>query len=182
MGLLSYTKIHELIEQGIITADSTTDVNPASVEIHLGEEIWEEELYGDFYTVDLLNKDQPLLTRAVIPETGKLISPGVFFLGHSVEIFNLPDNIVAEFVLKSSVARAGLDHLLAGYADPGFHGSNLTLEFSNHLRRGNIKIYPGMAIGQMKLYEVETVPEHKSYSKVGRYNKSTGVVQTRGVS
>ena len=36
--------------------------------------------------------------------------------------FNLPNDISCQFVLKSSRAQSGLNHLLAGWCDPGWHG------------------------------------------------------------
>jgi len=55
------------------------------------------------------------------------LAPSEFVLAETIETFNLPDDISAQFVLKSSRAREGLNHLLAGWCDPGWHGSKLTL-------------------------------------------------------
>ncbi|WP_409365151.1 dCTP deaminase domain-containing protein, partial [Escherichia coli] len=59
------------------------------------------------------------------------LKPGQFVLACTIETFNLPSDIAAQFMLKSSRARSGLEHLMAGYYDPGWHGSVLTLELHN---------------------------------------------------
>ena len=90
-------------------------------------------------------------------------------LAETREIFNLPDHVAAQFVLKSSRAREGLEHLLAGYCDPGWHGSRLTLELHNSRRLHNVALWPGMKIGQMVFHSLAGRPE-RSYAVTGRYN------------
>ena len=75
------------------------------------------------------------------------LAPGQFCLAATAETFYLPDNIAAEFKLKSSLARAGLNHALAGFADPGWTGSVLTLELTNTLRWHSLRLRPGMKAG-----------------------------------
>ena len=104
-----------------------------------------------------------------------IIYPGEFLLAHSVEIFNLPNNISAEYKLKSSMARIGLDHLNAGWCDAGWHGSVLTLELKNCTRNHEIIIRAGDMIGQMIFFSHEEVPESKSYAGRGRYNNDKTV-------
>jgi len=109
------------------------------------------------------------------------IRPGEFCLAESREVFNLPNNIAAEYKLKSSMARNGLNHLLAGWCDPGWYGSTLTLELHNVTQYHTIKLQPGMKIGQMVFYEVEPVPEEKSYKTKGQYNNQKGAQESKGV-
>jgi dCTP deaminase len=82
-------------------------------------------------------------------------------------------------VLKSSRAREGLEHLLAGYCDPGWHGSRLTLELHNSRRFHNIPLWPGMKIGQMVFHVIAGTPE-RTYRETGRYNGDTQVTASRG--
>jgi dCTP deaminase len=100
-------------------------------------------------------------------------------LGETQEIFNLPNHIAAQFVLKSSRAREGLEHLLAGFCDPGWHGSRLTLELSNARRHHSIPIWPGMKIGQMVFHVIAGEPE-RTYRETGRYNNDEQVTASRG--
>jgi dCTP deaminase len=95
-------------------------------------------------------------------------------LASTVETFALPDFVAARFVLKSSRAREGLQHLLAGWCDPGWHGSRLTLELKNVRQLQPIRLWPGMKIGQMVFHQMAAAPD-RSYAVTGRYNGHTGV-------
>jgi len=81
----------------------------------------------------------------------------------------LPDSISAQFVLKSSRARDFYGHMLAGWADPGWHGSKLTLELKNERRHHPLPLYPNLKIGQMVFFRMSAVPL-KSYALTGHYN------------
>lgn len=107
------------------------------------------------------------------------IHPGEFFLAETREIFNLPNHVGAQFVLKSSRAREGFDHAEAGWCDPGWYGSRLTMELCNQRRCHTLGIWPGMKIGQMKFLLVSGSVE-KSYAKTGRYNADLGVTASKG--
>ena len=104
-----------------------------------------------------------------------MLSPGSFCLAETRECFNLPDDISAQFVLKSSRAREGLNHLLAGWCDPGWHGSKLTLELKNERRYHDIPLYPGLKIGQMVFHVMSNIPVH-SYALTGNYNNHLTVM------
>ena len=98
-----------------------------------------------------------------------MLSPGSFCLAETRECFNLPEDVSAQFVLKSSRAREGLNHLLAGWCDPGWHGSKLTLELKNERRHCPIRLWPGLKIGQMVFHFMSQVPQ-ASYAVTGHYN------------
>ena len=101
--------------------------------------------------------------------------PGHFCLAETCELFNLPEDISAQFVLKSSRARLGQNHLLAGWCDPGWHGSKLTLELKNERRYHGLPLYPGMKIGQMVFHRMSNVPVN-SYAVTGHYNNHKTVM------
>jgi dCTP deaminase len=110
-----------------------------------------------------------------ITDSSYELQPNEFILAQTLEIFNLPDNICAEFKLKSSGARTGLENALATWCDCGWHGSVLTLELKNFLRYHTLKLTAGMPIGQMIFYRVPMVPKERSYATIGRYNKDKSV-------
>jgi deoxycytidine triphosphate deaminase len=112
---------------------------------------------------------------------GYVLRPREFILGHSREEFNLPDDIAAEYKLKSSLARAGLGHALAGWCDPGWHGSHLTLELFNSLRHHSLILREGMKIGQMVFFRGKPVPSDRGYRARGQYNGDRGAVASKGV-
>ena len=107
------------------------------------------------------------------------LQPGQFVLAHTFEQFNLPTDICAEFKLKSSGARIGLNNMLATWCDNGWHGSVLTLELHNVTRHHTIRLRPGDKIGQMIFYRTTPVPDDRSYAARGRYNKDSSAQQIK---
>ncbi len=98
-------------------------LNPASLDLRLGLYLMVENICDpELIRVDISGRteDDPFM-----------LQPGEFCLAETLELFNIPDDISCQFVLKSSRARSGLNHLLAGWCDPGWHGSRLTLELKN---------------------------------------------------
>ena len=79
------------------------------------------------------------------------------------------------------MARAGLNHLNAGYCDPAWHGSALTMEYHNTLRHHTLVMRPGDKCGQMYFFRGEMVPELASYAVRGQYNGDGGVQASKGV-
>lgn len=179
--LLSYTELMELVEQGVITADPSL-VNGASIDVRLDDTVMVENVsHGVERIIDLSQKEELSMILTTIPENGLVFKPNQFILASTVEEFNLPNDIACEFKLKSSIARAGLNHLLAGYADPGWHNSKLTLELKNNCEYHSLLLKAGMKIGQMIFYRVKPVPEQHSYAVKGRYNNTTEVTGSKGV-
>ena len=163
--LLSYNEICELIEQGVIEFADYNCVNSASLDIHIGDHVL---LEADEGSVLVLRDRTPLKT--VQHQLPFDILPGEFILASSKEVFHLPNNISAEYKLKSSMARIALDHLNAGWCDAGWNGSVLTLEFKNDTNNHSIRLHKGDAIGQMVFFKHSPVPYDKSYEVRGRYN------------
>ena len=125
---------------------------------------------------------QPLAMKTIdISKEPYKLFPGEACLAHSVEVFNLPMDITAEFRLKSSQARVFLEHLHAGLADPGWHGSVLTMEFVNMSRYHPLLLRAGDKCGQMTFSRHEPVPEERSYKVRGSYNNDLGATQSKGV-
>ncbi len=105
-----------------------------------------------------------------------ILSPGDFFLGGTTTIFNLPDNIGAFFALKSSLARQGLTHNMAGWCDPGWHNSSLTMELGNATKYTKIVLKPNQRIGQMIFMRL-TASCEQPY--VGKYNNDLKVSSSK---
>ena len=136
-------------------------VNPASLDLRLGLHLMVENIVDpELLRIDISDrtKDDPYW-----------LQPGEFCLAETLEIFNIPDDISSQFVLKSSRAREGYGHLLAGWVDPGFNSSRLTLELKNERMHNPLPLYPGLKIGQMVFYNMSSVPTH-SYRQTGSYN------------
>jgi dCTP deaminase len=172
--LLSHPELVELVDAGVIEGVEFDAINSASIDLTLGNKILVERYPGPSFVVSLRNRDKLTMREVDITE-GYVLTPGEFILAHSVEMFHLPNNVSAEYKLKSSMARIGLEHLNAGWADAGWNGSVLTLELVNITRRHSIRIQAGDKIGQMVFFQHEPVPEDRSYAARGRYNNDTSV-------
>jgi len=155
----------------MVTPFDPTLINPASIDVRLGSRIQVEQLFTrKLRTIDISH---------TTPERPYRVLWLQWLLAETQETFNLPDNIAAQFKLKSSRAREGLDHALAGFADPGWFGSKLTMELRNNRLLHRVPIWYGMRIGQMKFEFMDAIP-HRSYAVTGRYNNDATVQGSRG--
>lgn len=176
MSLLSYVELVQLVEAGVIEGVNPEAINGASIDLHLGHEFMREE-YSPTPKIVFLKDRTPTATDPVEVGNGDhyYLKPGEFVLAHTLEKFHLPDNISGQFLLKSSMARAGLDHALAGWADAWWNDSVLTLEFKNNTRYHTLALTPGMAIGQIVLHRHAPVPKDRGYAVRGRFNGDSTV-------
>ena len=171
MTILCDTEIYTLCLSGMVSPFNPALINPASIDLRLGEMLLIESAASTkliAYPLSRHNQDSPYL-----------MVPGQFVLAETIETFHLPDNIAAQFMLKSSRAREGLEHLMAGYCDPGWHGSKLTMELHNSRQLHPVAIWPGMKIGQMIFHRMSATPD-RSYAITGRYNLHSTVMESLG--
>lgn len=154
-GVLVDHQIRAICKQGIISPYNESYINPASLDICVGETAIIETPDGfRDYNLSAHTVDNPYL-----------LSPNEFILVSTLETINLPTNVCVDIKMKSSRAREGLSHALAGWVDPGFRGV-LTLELKNYTQYQKIPIYSGLRIAQMIFYKSE--PPNNDY-KNGRY-------------
>lgn len=171
--LLSHIELVELVDQGVIEGVQPGAINAASIDVRLGERFMVEaaSITRELRVVNLAKRESlRMRTVDVAPGANIRMHPGQFALAHTIERFNLPNDISAQFLLKSSIARSGLDHLSATWCDAGWNGSVLTLEIRNVTQTHHLVLEPGMFIGQMKFYRHTPVPDDQSYAVRGRYN------------
>ena len=143
---------------GCISPFSEKQLNPASYNLRIGENALVETRSG-MEKVKLTN--------------GFHLAPGGWILCDVLEAIRVPPNLEAQVILRSSAARRGWDHALAGYVDPGYQGV-LTLEFQNCLRFQHLELRTGMELVQLKYSRLTTVPS-KDYAATGRYFGATHV-------
>ena len=154
MSYFNHDQITRFCEAGGMQNFDLSCVNAASLDVRLGNTILIEEGVG---SVDYRAREKLSMREVTIhPEAGYLIHPGDFILAHTIERCNFPNDTAALFRIKSSMGRIGLEHLDAGWVDPGFHGS-LTLEFSNMTRGHSIRVRPGDRIGQLVFFHGDAV-------------------------
>ncbi len=158
MTVLCDWQIRAQCEGGMVSPFDPELINPASLDVRLGRHIRIESVAStELILLDLGSDQDPYMLR-----------PGQFILAETMETFHLPDTIAAQFMLKSSRAREGLEHLMAGYFDPGYWGRP-TLELHNSRQLHPVAIWPGMKIGQIVFHRMEQAPL-RSYAVTGRYN------------
>lgn len=179
MTLIVGKELHDLIDQGVITAEHD-NVNASSIDVRLGNRFMEEYqpvCFGSF-TIDPREKNSSHF-REVITDSYELESDG-FILAQTMEVFNLPLDITAHLFLKSSTARAGLNHNMAAFCDPGWHGSVLTLELKNYNRYHSILLTAGMKVAQIVFHRHAPVDVDMSYAVRGQYNNDLSVSASKG--
>ncbi|MDJ0827612.1 MAG: dCTP deaminase [Rhodobacter sp.] len=180
--LLSYKELTKLVEHNVITNVSSQLINGASIDVTLGRYLQVEK--SNVYVRNLVNlKNKGIIgTREIdLLLDCFYLHPGNFVLAQTEQVFNLPYDIAAEYKLKSSLARCGLNHALAGWCDPGWHGSVLTLELHNITQSHVLTLEQGMKIGQVIFYRVEPVAHDVSYAARGQYNEDTKATASKGV-
>lgn len=170
--ILADWEIRALIEgQNMVEHYHPGLINPASLDVRLGPHLKVEQRFRrELRTIDISH---------TTPWEPYWLQPGQFVLAETREVFNLPEYVAAQFVLKSSRAREGIQHMLAGWCDPGWHGSVLTMELKNVRRWHAIPIWHRMPIGQMKFQLMSARPK-VSYAVTGRYNHDLTVMESRG--
>jgi dCTP deaminase len=170
MAILCDHEIHNLARRGLVSPFLQELVNPASLDVRLGENLLVEE-----------PKVPALLPFSIAGHTQEdpfMLQPHEFVLAETLEEFDLPDCVAGQLALKSSRAREGIEHLLAGYIDPGYKG-RLTLELQNARSLHAVPLWPGMRIAQIVFHKMSMLPG-KSYSVTGRYQGDTAVQASKG--
>lgn len=163
MTILCDTEIQALItERNMVENYDPALINPASLDLRLGDTIMVE-------SAEDLNM-RPLSIAGSTADNPYWLKPGQFILAQTIEVFNMPEDIAGLFFLKSSRAREGYENLHAGYADPGWHGSVLTLELKNSRQLLPLPLWPGLKIGQMVWWRMSKEPG-TSYAVTGHYNQ-----------
>jgi dCTP deaminase len=170
MAILCDHEIFNLAKRGLVTPFHQELVNPASLDVRLGENLLVEE-----------PKVPALLPYSIAghsQENPFMLQPHEFVLAETMEEFKLPDCVAGQLALKSSRAREGIEHLLAGYIDPGYEG-RLTLELQNARSMHPVPLWPGMRIAQIVFHKMSMLPG-KSYALTGRYQNDTAVQASKG--
>jgi len=156
-------------------------INPASIDLRLGSEIcvprlmWShpELSFSDITPTDY--RDLPKWGESFV-FTSHLLYPNDFVLCHSLEHTTLELNQVATLYLKSSLGRIGLEHLHAGFGDPGFSGQ-WTFELKN-MAPWPIELVAGQRLMQLVVMRMSSPPE-RGYGEMGRYQGQTGPTEAR---
>ena len=181
--VLSDKTIKEELASGriVINPLDLSDIQPASVDLHLDRQLLKFKPPKDFSFIDvhqqLENLTEPIEIQDPFPY---ILQPDEFILASTLEYVELADDIVARLEGKSSLGRLGLlIHSTAGYVDPGWKGT-LTLEISN-VAKYPITLYYGMKIGQISFLRLTTAAEwpYGSEELGSKYQGQIGPTATR---
>ena len=189
------TKIKPIVEPFDISL-----INPASLDIRIGEtaklrlkeklvpklirklkNLWIEITHLRSAFVPgywMPSKYQEIDLSAYSEQDPFWMQPGDRLLVASLETINLPNFLCAQFRLKSSRGREWYEHMEAGFCDPGWHGSKLTMEIIN-MDCEPLPIYPGLKMGQL-IFSLTLGTPDKDYSVTGRYNGDKTVEVSKG--
>lgn len=170
-------QIKELLDIGCIRGAVPSLVNPASLNLRVGPSLKIEvpsinsQGFNEGSTMEQVDISNTTAGDPVF------IQPGEFFISDVMEELDLPDNIEAQVILRSSAGRLGFDHASSGFVDPGFKGV-LTLEFTNVRRWQKLPVYMGQQLVQLRLFKLVDVPL-RGYGLTGRYQHTTCVEGNR---
>jgi len=161
--ILSDYSIFEVLkfnELRIIPFPKDKDIQPCSIDFHLG---------GELKTIDGKTID-------ILHDTYN-IKPKEFLLGCTLEYIEMPKHLCGQVDGKSSIGRLGIFIENAGFIDPNFRG-NITLEIYNASDK-EFELGSGMSICQLVLFALTSEPS-RVYGEVGNhYQDSEGAVLSR---
>ena len=153
------TKLKELIELSMIQNTVDRCMNPASINLRLGDSFIKHapgrtvKLGGDIEYLPVMKQS----------DGSTLIMPGEFMLATTIECVTVPLTCAAFVQGRSSIGRIGLMVQNAGFVDPGFSG-HITLELKNDSPCA-IALTPGYPVAQLIFMDAEGVS--KGYN--GKY-------------
>lgn len=165
-SLLGYAKDH-------ITPFEPSLVGPASIDLRLGSYI--RYAKNPLFPIDK-NTNPEDIWSLPIDFIHFILDPGDIVLCHSLENVSIPDYLCSKLFLTSSAGRLGIEHLHAGFGDPGFIGQ-WTFELYNPTKR-KIRLVAGEIYCQMTL-ECLDIETDLSYRDTGRYNGQLGATTHR---
>lgn len=167
-AILNRREIFYLMERGVIEHAKPELVNPASLNVELDYQFLLETRNRLGETLSFKDRQSPAFECFA----GKvIIPPGGFCLSSIKQKLNLPLDLACDVMLRSSAARMGIQHLLAGWGDPGYSGF-LTLELKNDLQHHAILLQAGDAIVQLRFIRVGMLDDGEGYT--GKYTGDTG--------
>jgi dCTP deaminase len=168
-GTLPDWIIKDYVKKGIIgiknlIPDWEKDVDQVSMDFHLGHRILIPTM-GRHIVIDIRKGVDSSMYEEVFLKTGDPITirPGQFFIGETMEILTLPNNIIGRLEGKSSFARLGIViHQTSARFDPGWDGP-AALELRNN-SDNDVVIYCGGKICAFAFEKLD-VPVEKVWVK-----------------
>ncbi|MEM8933658.1 MAG: dCTP deaminase [Acidobacteriota bacterium] len=106
--------------------------------------------------------------------------PGEVVLASTAELVIIPNDVACDLKLKSTLGRLWINHSLAGWCDPGFHG-DITLELQN-LGPEPFILEAGRRIAQLIFIRMEAEPDipYGAPGSSSHYQGQRGTTRARG--
>ena len=175
--ILNGNVIKKLIENKCIKNATYSNISGASLDLRLSKHFKE-------FSYDVEKKiclKSPIDLKYKDYEGEYTLNPKEFVLASSMEFLDLPEDICGFVTLRSSAARLGIDHGLAGWIDPGFTG-NITFELiNNHARNISIILSEEDRVAQVCFYRVEAPDLEFRYRKKGKSMGQENTTESRGM-
>jgi deoxycytidine triphosphate deaminase len=199
-------KIAAWASAGGVTPFDESCVNPASLDLRLGNKIREpHRCWSHLSEIDMRQHiesgDIDTMPKWDESKTFEVfwLYPKRFVLCHSLELVRIPVTVASILVLKSSQGRLGLNHSHSGWGDPGFGlpkpqteyekyheeekegGASWTFEIQN-ISPWPIKLVAGQRLIQQVFFDMSDAPAI-DYRYTGHYVYQTGpTVAAKSVS
>lgn len=156
MCVLTREEIHKELASGRLRIEplDPEHIGPASIDLHLGDELRVPEAHagGPIHLRD--NGDPEVPARLVRIDDHFVLEPGATVHGITRERLCLPPDICGWLEGRSRIARVGLTvHATSGFVHPGVSNRQV-LEMSN-LSGVPLAIHPGLRICQVVLERTE---------------------------
>ena len=188
------SKISAWAASGGVTPFDESCVNPASLDLRLGNQIREpHRCWSHMSEIDIRQHiergDIDALPKWDEARTFEVfwLYPKRFVLCHSLELVRIPVTVASILVLKSSWGRKGLNHSHSGWGDPGFglpatqslqttdgknDGAHWTFELQN-ISPWPIKLTASERVIQQIFFDMADAPV-LDYRSTGHYVYQTG--------
>jgi dCTP deaminase len=157
----------EALRNNLVVPFDEEMLNPCSIDVRVGHTA-KLRIVGGWQDIELAHYGETF---------PYMLYPGDRVLIASLETYNFSENLAGQFKLKSSRGREWYEHLEAGWIDPGWHGSKLTMEIIA-MDVSPLPLYPGLRMGQIIFFKLDEIPE-KSYSVTGKYNNDVTVQESK---
>lgn len=160
--ILGDAALNKLLESNVIENAERGQVNPASINLRLGDTFAKPIAPKGGYLI--LGEKIEYHIKRITPGDKMVISPGEFLLATTLEKVNMPDAMAAFVQGRSSIGRIGLTVQNAGFVDPGFTG-HITLELVNEAEY-SIVLPVGYPVAQLVFFDTSFVsaPYHGKYN------------------
>lgn len=173
--VLSDNDIIQRIAKGslVIEPYDESNVEPASVDIRLGNSFKEPVKTGRI--VDSHSEEgQPYRE---FEADSIVLEPGDSYLATTFETVEIPDDLCADAVGRSSLGRLFVSiHETAGFCDPGFSGE-VTLEMTNE-NPNPVRLHAGDRVCQLVFKELSS-PALRPYGHDGsQYQSQSGATES----